>query len=232
MKISNPGVLDGSITTAKVSTTDFNPTYTGDLDVKGKIAALFDVYPHLHLVNAAGTYGWSIYHNSAAGEQGYLAIESLDNGTDWLRMDDAGLITLFNPLPVGSGGTGAASLAAAGIGQVVASGTKTGAGIIALDVLDFTVVDAGYYQVSVSTLFTDTSGNAGTVRVAAESNTTNSPQNAEGPTNSYLAGVGATVGGTFVLKLNAGDVLRAYARVASGSTAGTFEAVAVISRLA
>lgn len=119
MRINNPGILDGSVTTAKIAdgavttakcnTTDFAPAYTSDAIVKGTILSQLDSEPTVALENASGVFHWSFDEYTHDGTFQYAEIYDGVNGRTVLKFNTDGSITLFSPLAVADGGTGSAT---------------------------------------------------------------------------------------------------------------------------
>lgn len=133
-----------------------SPVFSGEVTSKADFTANTDTFPSYAWANAAATQHWKIFESTSSGAQGPLVVYDSVHTAARLTIDTSGNVTLAVPLGVGQGGTGATSLLAAGIPQIVASIDLTAqtAAITLANV--FTPTAAGMYRVTAE-LFVNTS---------------------------------------------------------------------------
>lgn len=240
MKISNPGLLDGSVTTAKLadgsvttakcSDTDFLPDYTGFLVVKEQIGSYYDTYPGLVLANAALTEHWSFIENTTDGTQQSCEIYDQVHGIDVIFFNTDGSISLHTPLAVGSGGTGAASLAAAKISTQVANGSVTAQTTTNTSVASYVAPSAGYYLVGITVVIHNTSGSADTM--TGEVYTTIGGTNySAGGTGQVNSSANQAVSGTVLVYADSGATIHAGVEQWSGNAGDDYDCYVSINRI-
>ena len=168
MQINNPGILDGSVTTAKIadgavatakcSTTDFLPEYTGNLVLKNSSIEMQTLYGGSVLYgNPSSVFYWEMYH-AGHDVQGALVLKNDVSGNLTFQLNTDDTVSLFNPLPEGSGGTGAASLLAAGIPTIISHKSGTGLTANTGNILLASAPATGIYRVNLVAFMNTASG--------------------------------------------------------------------------
>lgn len=241
MNINNPGVLDGSITTAKlangavttakVNTSDFSPLITSTLNVEGNVGSYADSYPGFEFLNAASNQHWIIDEATTDGTQQLLEVYDNVNSRSVLQCNTDGTVSLNSPLPVASGGLGAASFLAAGVPEVLDNSSVAFNGTAGSDITNYAVPAAGLYRVSIYGRIHVTSANNVTISpyIQFTDNTVNETLDSAETTTTNVDGVVSYVA---LIHCDAGSSIIPVMNASGGTTADTGEAYSIIERIA
>lgn len=142
-----------------------SPTFTGSIVCEGAIGINRDSYPGYYWRNAAGTAHWGIKENATGGTQNTLQFANVVSGHNPITIDTSDNVTLYNPLPVSSGGIGATSFAAAGLPELVASVDLINQTASISATTFYTPSAAGFYQVIVELYTNNVSGSSDRIYV-------------------------------------------------------------------